>query len=87
MGAQACKKPCEEKVIEFSLVNSNPATIMTDRNLRMLLMSSHSPWRVPLKLSRKKNLMLCYLPSEADLTNLSLELFEKGVLEANGTWR
>ena len=60
-GAQACKA-LKEEGFKIILVNSNPATIMTDPNL------ADSTYIEPLnlemleKIIQKKNLMLYYQP-------------------------
>ena len=83
-GAQACKALREEGY-RVSLVNSNPATIMTDPEF------ADATYVEPLTVEsvtkiiekEKPDALLPTLGGQTGL-NLSLELFEKGILEANG---
>ena len=83
-GAQACKALREEGY-RVSLVNSNPATIMTDPEF------ADATYVEPLTVEsvakiiekEKPDALLPTLGGQTGL-NLSLELFEKGILDANG---
>ena len=83
-GAQACKALREEGY-RVSLVNSNPATIMTDPEF------ADATYVEPLTVEsvtkiiekEKPDALLPTLGGQTGL-NLSLELFEKAILEANG---
>ena len=83
-GAQACKALREEGY-RVSLVNSNPATIMTDPEF------ADSTYVEPLTVEsvtkiiekEKPDALLPTLGGQTGL-NLSLDLFHAGVLEANG---
>ena len=83
-GAQACKALREEGY-RVSLVNSNPATIMTDPEF------ADATYVEPLTVEsvtkiiekEKPDALLPTLGGQTGL-NLSLELFEKGILEAHG---
>jgi len=83
-GTQACRALKEEKV-EIVLINSNPATIMTDPN-----MADHV-YIEPLKLQTVKDViererpdgLLATLGGQTGL-NLAMELYEKGLLEKYG---
>ena len=83
-GAQACKALREEGY-RVSLVNSNPATIMTDPEF------ADATYVEPLTVEsvtkiiekEKPDALLPTLGGQTGL-NLSLELFEKGILKANG---
>ena len=83
-GAQACKALREEGY-RVSLVNSNPATIMTDPEF------ADATYVEPLTVEsvtkiiekEKPDALLPTLGGQTGL-NLSIELFEKGILEANG---
>ena len=83
-GAQACKALREEGY-RVSLVNSNPATIMTDPEF------ADATYVEPLTVEsvtkiiekEKPDALLPTLGGQTGL-NLSLELFEQGILEANG---
>lgn len=83
-GAQACKALREEGY-RVSLVNSNPATIMTDPEF------ADATYVEPLTVEsvtkiiekEKPDALLPTLGGQTGL-NLSLELFEKGILETHG---
>ena len=67
------------------LVNSNPATIMTDPELQMQLISNRSPLNPWKQSLRRKNPMPCFRPSAGKRElNLALALSENGVLEKYG---
>ena len=59
--AQACKALREEDY-RVILVNSNPATIMTDPQMADATYIEPIEWRTVEKSLRLKNLMHCYLP-------------------------
>ena len=83
-GAQACKALREEGY-RVSLVNSNPATIMTDPEFADATYVEPLTVESATKIIEKEkpDALLPTLGGQTGL-NLSLELFEKGVLEANG---
>ncbi len=83
-GTQACQA-LKEEGIEVVLVNSNPATIMTDTNI------ADKVYIEPLKAEVVKNIILkekpdSILPTLGGQTglNLAMELAESGFLEAQG---
>lgn len=67
-GAQACRILREEG-INVVLVNSNPATIMTDKNLATKFTLNRSIRRQLQGLSKRKDLTAC-LPDWADKPDL-----------------
>ena len=83
-GAQACKALREEGY-RVSLVNSNPATIMTDPEFADATYVEPLTVESAAKIIEKEkpDALLPTLGGQTGL-NLSLELFEKGILEANG---
>ena len=82
-GAQACKALREEGY-RVSLVNSNPATIMTDPEFADATYVEPLTVESAAKIIEKEkpDALLPTLGGQTGL-NLSLELFEKGILEAN----
>ncbi|WP_027629061.1 carbamoyl-phosphate synthase large subunit [Ruminiclostridium cellobioparum] len=83
-GTQACQA-LKEEGIEVVLVNSNPATIMTDTNI------ADKVYIEPLKAEVVKNIIIkekpdSILPTLGGQTglNLAMELAESGFLEAKG---
>ncbi|MCX8130655.1 MAG: carbamoyl-phosphate synthase large subunit [Clostridia bacterium] len=83
-GTQACQA-LKEEGIEVVLVNSNPATIMTDTNI------ADKVYIEPLNVEVVKNIILeekpdSILPTLGGQTglNLAMELAESGFLEENG---
>ena len=83
-GAQACKALREEGY-RVSLVNSNPATIMTDPEFADATYVEPLTVESAAKIIEKEkpDALLPTLGGQTGL-NLSLELFEQGILEANG---
>ena len=83
-GAQACKALREEGY-RVSLVNSNPATIMTDPEFADATYVEPLTVESAAKIIEKEkpDALLPTLGGQTGL-NLSLELFESGILEANG---
>jgi carbamoyl-phosphate synthase large subunit len=83
-GAQACKALREEGY-RVSLVNSNPATIMTDPEFADATYVEPLTVESATKIIEKEkpDALLPTLGGQTGL-NLSLELFEKGILEDNG---
>ena len=83
-GTQACRS-LKEEGLEVCLVNSNPATIMTDKNIADQVYIE--PLTVPVleKIIRKEkpDSILPTLGGQAGL-NLGMELAESGFLEAHG---
>jgi carbamoyl-phosphate synthase large subunit len=83
-GAQACKALTEEgyRVI---LVNSNPATIMTDPDTADAVYIEPVHWRVVEKIIAKEK-PDCVLPTMGGQTalNCTLDLAREGVLEKHG---
>ena len=84
-GTQACRSLKEEGV-EVVLVNSNPATIMTDKNIADKVYIE--PLTVDVirtdHLKRKNRTAYCrHLGGQAGL-NLGMELAESGFLEKHG---
>lgn len=82
-GTQACRA-LKEEGIEVVLVNSNPATIMTDVNM------ADKVYLEPLNVSTLKNIILkeqpdSILPTLGGQTglNLAMELAEQGFLDRN----
>ncbi|TYQ13306.1 UNVERIFIED_CONTAM: carbamoyl-phosphate synthase large subunit [Acetivibrio alkalicellulosi] len=83
-GTQACRALKEEN-IEVVLVNSNPATIMTDTNI------ADKVYIEPLTVAAVKNIIKLEKPDSILPTlggqtglNLAMELAETGFLEENG---
>ncbi len=79
-GAQACKALREEgyRVI---LVNSNPATIMTDPEMADATYIEPIEWKTVEALSKKNAQMFCYQLWAATALNCALDLDKYGVLE------
>lgn len=83
-GTQACQA-LKEEGIEVVLVNSNPATIMTDTNI------ADKVYIEPLKAEVVKNIIRCEKPDSILPTlggqtglNLAMELAESGFLQEHG---
>ena len=83
-GTQACRSLKEEGV-EVCLVNSNPATIMTDKEIADEVYSEPLTAKVLEKIIEKEkpDSILPTLGGQAGL-NLGMELAESGFLEAHG---
>ncbi|TNF97969.1 MAG: carbamoyl-phosphate synthase large subunit [Gammaproteobacteria bacterium] len=83
-GAQACKALREEgyKVI---LVNSNPATIMTDPNMADAIYIEPIEWKTVARIIEKER-PDALLPTMGGQTalNCALDLYREGVLKAHG---
>src|SRR6059058_3606647 len=83
-GAQACKALREEgyKVV---LVNSNPATIMTDPNTADVTYIEPITWQVVEKIIEKEkpDALLPTLGGQTGL-NTAMDLFHNGVLAKHG---
>ena len=83
-GTQACRSLKEEGV-EVILVNSNPATIMTDKEIadKVYIEPLTAPVLEQIILKEKPDSVLPTLGGQAGL-NLGMELAESGFLEKNG---
>ncbi len=83
-GTQACRS-LKEEGIEVVLVNSNPATIMTDKNIADHVYIEPLTTAVveQIILKEKPDCVLPTLGGQAGL-NLAMELEEKGFLKENG---
>jgi len=83
-GTQACRSLREEGV-EVILVNSNPATIMTDKDIadKVYIEPLTIPILVKIIRKEKPDSILPTLGGQAAL-NLAMELDEKGILKAEG---
>ncbi len=83
-GTQACRSLKEEGV-EVVLVNSNPATIMTDQEIadEVYIEPLTAPVLEAIILKEKPDSVLPTLGGQAGL-NLGMELAESGFLEKNG---
>ena len=83
-GTQACRSLKEEGV-EVCLVNSNPATIMTDKQIadQVYIEPLTLPVLEKIILKEKPDSILPTLGGQAGL-NLGMELAESGFLEAHG---
>ena len=83
-GTQACRS-LKEEGIEVVLVNSNPATIMTDKNIADHVYIEPLTTAVveQIILKEKPDCVLPTLGGQAGL-NLAMELEEKGFLRENG---
>ena len=81
-GAQACKALCEEG-FRVVLVNSNPATIMTDPNLADATYIEPVHWKVVAQVIEKErpDALLPTMGGQTGL-NCSLDLAREGVLDA-----
>jgi len=80
-GTQACRA-LKEEGIEVVLINSNPATIMTDQQIADKVYIEPLTPRVILNIIKKEKPdgMLATLGGQTGL-NLAMELYEKGYLE------
>lgn len=83
-GTQACRS-LKEEGIEVCLVNSNPATIMTDKNIADQVYIEPLTAKVleQIILKEKPDSVLPTLGGQAGL-NLGMELAESGFLDAHG---
>ena len=83
-GAQACKALREEG-LRVILVNSNPATIMTDPDMADAVYIEPITWRTVAKIIEKEK-PDALLPTMGGQTalNCALDLVREGVLEAHG---
>ena len=83
-GTQACRS-LKEEGIEVVLVNSNPATIMTDKNIadHVYIEPLTAAVVEQIILKEKPDCVLPTLGGQAGL-NLAMELEEKGFLKENG---
>lgn len=83
-GTQACRS-LKEEGIEVVLVNSNPATIMTDKDIADRVYIEPLTVKVLEKIIQKEkpDSVLPTLGGQAAL-NLAMELEEEGFLQANG---
>ena len=83
-GTQACRS-LKEEGIEVVLVNSNPATIMTDGDIadKVYIEPLTAKVLVKIILKEKPDSVLPTLGGQAGL-NLGMELAESGFLEKNG---
>ena len=83
-GTQACRS-LKEEGIEVVLVNSNPATIMTDKNIadHVYIEPLTAAVVEQIILKEKPDCVLPTLGGQAGL-NLAMELEEKGFLRENG---
>ncbi|MDA0833278.1 MAG: carbamoyl-phosphate synthase large subunit [Planctomycetota bacterium] len=82
-GTQACKS-LREDGYEVVLVNSNPATIMTDPNTADRTYIEPITWQYVQKIIEKErpDALLPTLGGQTGL-NVAMELFRRGILEAN----
>jgi len=83
-GAQACKA-LQEEGFRVVLVNSNPATIMTDPDMADAVYIEPITWRTVAKIIEKEK-PDALLPTMGGQTalNCALDLVREGVLEAHG---
>ncbi len=83
-GTQACKA-LKEEGLEVVLVNSNPATIMTDGHIADQVYIEPLTWESVAKIIRleKPDGLLPTLGGQTGL-NIAVELAEKGILEEEG---
>lgn len=83
-GTQACRA-LKEEGIEVVLVNSNPATIMTDTNIadRVYIEPLNMQTVKRIIIKEKPDSILPTLGGQTGL-NLAMELSESGILEENG---
>ena len=83
-GTQACRS-LKEEGLEVCLVNSNPATIMTDKNIADQVYIEPLTTDVLKRIIQieKPDSLLPTLGGQAGL-NLGIELAESGFLEENG---
>ncbi len=83
-GTQACRS-LKEEGIEVCLVNSNPATIMTDKQIadEVYIEPLTAEVLKQIILKEKPDSILPTLGGQAGL-NLGMELAESGFLEENG---
>ncbi len=83
-GTQACRS-LKEEGIEVCLVNSNPATIMTDKNIadQVYIEPLNAKVLQEIILKEKPDSILPTLGGQAGL-NLGMELYESGFLDEHG---
>ena len=83
-GAQACKA-LQEEGYRVILVNSNPATIMTDPDMADAVYIEPITWRTVAKIIEKEkpDVLLPTMGGQTAL-NCALDLVREGVLEAHG---
>ena len=83
-GSQACRA-LKEDGLEVVLVNSNPATIMTDTNIadRVYIEPLTVDFLEEILSKEKPDGLLATLGGQAGL-NLAVQLAEKGILEQHG---
>ena len=83
-GAQACKA-LQEEGFRVILVNSNPATIMTDPDMADAVYIEPITWRTVAKIIEKEkpDVLLPTMGGQTAL-NCALDLVREGVLEAHG---
>ncbi|MBR4182354.1 MAG: carbamoyl-phosphate synthase large subunit, partial [Lachnospiraceae bacterium] len=83
-GTQACRS-LKEEGIEVCLVNSNPATIMTDKNIadQVYIEPLNAKVLQKIILKEKPDSILPTLGGQAGL-NLGMELYESGFLDEHG---
>ena len=83
-GSQACRS-LKEDGLEVVLVNSNPATIMTDTNIadRVYIEPLTVDFLAEIIAKEKPEGLLATLGGQAGL-NLAVQLAEKGILEQHG---
>ncbi len=80
-GTQACQSLKEEGV-EVVLVNSNPATIMTDKNIadKIYIEPIHAEAIEKIIAKERPDSLLAGMGGQTGL-NMSIELYEKGILD------
>lgn len=80
-GTQACQSLKEEGV-EVVLVNSNPATIMTDKNIadKIYIEPIHAEVIEKIIAKERPDSLLAGMGGQTGL-NMSIELYEKGILD------
>ena len=85
-GSQACRA-LKEDGLEVVLVNSNPATIMTDTNIadRVYIEPLTVEFLTEIIAKEKPDGLLATLGGQAGL-NLAVQLAEKGVLWRSTAW-
>lgn len=83
-GTQACQA-LKEEGIEVVLINSNPATIMTDRNIADKIYIEPIKAEIIEKIIEKErpDSLLAGMGGQTGL-NMSIELYEKGILDKYG---
>ena len=79
-GTQACRS-LKEEGLEVVLVNSNPATIMTDINIadRVYIEPINSEFLESIIKRERPDSMLATLGGQVGL-NMAIDLYEKGIL-------